>query len=607
MFAEARSSDETTKSVLLSAAVCAMASLLVLNGPLAILVAFGGLLLWWVVGRPGWLAVVLLAAGLACMWQFGGNVTTDDPAGRYHAGQSWTVPFWELWWWLAQEWDYAARQAGGWWYAMEGILADWLKFDDAPLIYLNGFTGMAVAGAIAGGNLLIELMDPVKRQYRRDRLRVKAARREAAAKPKGIQRKNFIKLGGSLVKPVGLDMEAMRQHLMALGTTGTGKTTTILVVVQHFIDRGFPVVYVDGKGESGLGRKIIQYSRAKGCETWFCDMNDLPDSATYGPLTSGTFTSKVDRLIHLDRWSDDYYKRLAIGFLQTVFKVLEACQVPVSLPTVADYLTTNAMLELVHKNAEKIGKDAAKALAAEIASHQGESEKNAVNVKSIINNLMGSDISGLFRDEGPGQTLSLTSALRANAVVYFGLCPLVWPEQSRNLGKLIINDLKASLAEARVPTVLVVFDEFGVFAGEQILNFINQGRSFGANAILTAQSLADIARSIGGAEGHDFAKQVIANVNTYIAHRLNEPDDALAFANLAGTRRTHIQSWQTGADTEATGMGNVHQGREFRIHPDEIKAMPNHTAAMLDKTESNRLVPPFKVAPCALSRFEVSK
>jgi hypothetical protein len=595
MFAKGKSSNDPPNGLVIAASI-AVALLLVLNGPLAILVAIGGLLLWW-------LAAVLLAGGLAGMWQFGGITTSSPPDGSYVAGQHWSDPFWELWWWLAQEWNYAARQAGGWWHAMERIFADWLKFDDAPLIYLNGFTGLTVAGMLAGGNLVIDLTDPVKRQFREGKRRIKNEGREAPGRPRRVKRENFIKLGGSLLNPVGLDMEALRQHLMALGTTGTGKTTTILAPVQHFIDRGFPVVYVDAKGESALGRKIIGYSRAEGRETWFCNMNDIPNSATYGPLSSGSFTSKADRLISLDRWSEDYYKRLAIGFLQTVFKVLEACQVPVSLPTVADYLSTDALLELTQKNAERIGKDAAKALAAEIASHQGETEKHAINVRSIIHNLIRSDIGGLFRDKDPGATLSLTSALRANAVVYFGLCPLVWPEQSRNLGKLIINDLKATLAEAGVPAALVVFDEFGVFAGEQILNFINQGRSFGANAILTAQSLADIGRSLGGTEGRDFVKQVLANVNTYIAHRLNEPDDAKTLAELAGTRPSHISSWQTGPDNEATGMGNVHPGREFRIHPDQVKALPNHTAVILDKTAGTRLVPPFKVAPCALSRF----
>ena len=127
--------------------------------------------------------------------------------------------------------------------------------------------------------------------------------------------------------------------------------------------------------------------------------------------------------------------------------------------------------------------------------------------------------------------LELSSAIAAGAVVYFCLPALQFPALAKTLGKVVINDLKSAANEqlgrpesARRP-IYTVFDEFSVFAGEQVLNVINMGRSAGIHAVLATQSVADLGRATPETPDH-FTRQVFSSCNNYLVHRLNAPEDA---------------------------------------------------------------------------------
>ena len=47
-------------------------------------------------------------------------------------------------------------------------------------------------------------------------------------------------------------------------------------------------------------------------------------SCRYNPLVPGGYSAKKDRIIELRDWSEDHYRKLAEGYMQTVFKVLDA-------------------------------------------------------------------------------------------------------------------------------------------------------------------------------------------------------------------------------------------------------------------------------------------
>jgi conjugal transfer pilus assembly protein TraD len=135
------------------------------------------------------------------------------------------------------------------------------------------------------------------------------------------------------------------------------------------------------------------------------------------------------------------------------------------------------------------------------------------------------------------------------------------------LGKLVINDIKAVVERHKSNReIFTVFDEFSVFAGEQVLNLVNMGRGKGVHAIFGTQGLADLARVDEG-----FKSQVLNCVNTVICHRLNDQESAEAVSGWIGTRNAFTVTSQLSVMQGDTGMGTVKQNRKFIVHPDEIK------------------------------------
>jgi type IV secretory pathway TraG/TraD family ATPase VirD4 len=112
----------------------------------------------------------------------------------------------------------------------------------------------------------------------------------------------------------------------------------------------------------------------------------------------------------------------------------------------------------------------------------------------------------------------------------------------------------------------MIFDEFSVFAGEQVLNLVNMGRSKGVHAIFGTQGLADLE-----AVSRTFKQQVLNCANTLICHRLNDQDSVEGVTNWLGTRDVFTVTAQLNLKEREAGLGTVRQSKEFIVHPDTIK------------------------------------
>ena len=382
---------------------------------------------------------------------------------------------------------------------------------------------------------------------------------------------------------VRMSFSDLNTHLLAIGTTRSGKTNSIMNFVEYAIDNAIPVVIVDGKGDVELARQVERYAKGRSACSYIFDGLAPDQSCTYNPLASGNFTSKADRVIAIRDWSEPYYRSLAIGYAQIVFKTFDCIKKETDLVRFADALSMAKLLSEI--KGAKLPKADAQALADEIGT-QKEAEKNMTGLRSDMRNFSQSVFRPAFDVEDARRSgrsvLELAKARSENAVVYFALPALTYPETANNLGKLIINDIKACLPASRSPW-LMVFDEFSVFSGDQVLNIINMGRSFGAYTILATQSLADISRGVT-ADGASFVDQLLGSINTYLVHRVNAPSDAEKLAGLIGTLEVTAFTEQT-VGRIATGAASAREARDFRVHPDTLKSLPNQEAWLFEKSK----------------------
>jgi conjugal transfer pilus assembly protein TraD len=371
---------------------------------------------------------------------------------------------------------------------------------------------------------------------------------------------------------VQIDDKDANLHTLAIGTTGSGKTTGIANIIESAIVRRYPLFYVDGKGDLELARRVKSFAESKGVPFYLFSM--VGESLKYNPIAFGGFTSKKDRIVELRHWSEDHYRKLAEGYLQTVFKIIEKAYISLDLHSLAKYLAPESLYQL----ARQIGD-------ATLVKDIERLEENRRDINSLIaeiENIAESEIGHLF-DCSVGEVITLDKVLSENAVVYFCLQPLAFPAYAETLEKLIINDIKSLVASLLAKSIKIklftIFDEFSIFAGDQIVNLINQGRGAGVHAVLSTQSLSDIVRK--GDEA--LLGQILNNTNNYIIQRQNNPNDAEVLSNLIGTESGFEVTSQLSANQGGTGLGSVKQTREFIIHPDEIKRLMLGQAILVNK------------------------
>ncbi|MEK6750536.1 MAG: TraM recognition domain-containing protein [Pseudomonadota bacterium] len=361
-----------------------------------------------------------------------------------------------------------------------------------------------------------------------------------------------------------------RTPSLFVGTTGSGKTTALGNFLESAIVRQLPVYIVDGKGSDGFCDRVRAFCDEYGAPFHLVSMTG--DGEAYDPLALGGYTSKKDRLIELRDWSEDHYRILAEGYLQTVFWALERHRIASDLPTVARYLDIGELYALARDQDDQVLVDAIeriKPAADQIASLKGE-----------IQNLVHSEVGHLFDSQG-GAALRIDRAFDERAVVYFKLQPLMFPSYARTFGKLITNDIKALTAmrmSRRDVDYYVLWEELGAYAGPQIINVVNQGREAGMHSLLSIQSLSDLTHAVNDA----FTGLVVENCNNYSIMRANAPDNAEALAGIVGTHITPQYTLQLDKQG-ATGAASLKHEREYRVHPDDIKWLEQGRAILVRK------------------------
>ncbi len=347
----------------------------------------------------------------------------------------------------------------------------------------------------------------------------------------------------------------LNRMLLIVGTTGSGKTTSLRHFYRRAIRRGYPVIAIDGKPDEAHIEWIRREAEESGRE--FHGFN-CADCCKYDFLSAGGETELKDKIIALKEWESDYYRSLSEVYLQTVFRLLRKRGGGFALPDVIRLLD---YAELV-KEARSL-KD--ENLMSEV-KRRGETKIDELKgLQAHLETLSGSELGrNLCAEAG---AVRLSDVLSSGGVMFFALPALRYPSFSSLLGKLVINDIKATIERnaGRRP-VFCIFDEFSIFAGEPVLNLINMGRGKGVHGILGTQGLDDLARG-----GREFKGQVLNCINTLFVHRVNSPKDAEELSAWIGTRESVETTRQIDFRTGSMDKGSQRATREYLVHPDEIK------------------------------------
>lgn len=382
------------------------------------------------------------------------------------------------------------------------------------------------------------------------------------------------------------------KHIFCCGTTGSGKTVLLSNFIKSACNKNYGMLIVDGKGDVGEG-SILEITK-QFCKTYkrklyVVSMNEPQQSAKYNPFLKSSDTIAKDMLVNMSDWSEEHYKANAERYIQRVVKLLNLNGEKLSFKSIVSAIQNDNFLILSNKlvNSGKQTKEE------HIKNKElyKSSGKIAESAAARFATIQESEIGIIFDENG----IDIYTALKENAVILFVLNPLLYPETSKVLGRLILIDSKKAISKlfnSKSNRKFFIFDEINVYASTVLIDLINKSRSANVTCIPATQSLADLESVAGNA----FKQQIIENCNNYVVLRQNSYSSAEEWAKTLGTQQTMKMTYQI-SKTESTDMGTAKQTREFLVHPDEIKAQQTGQGVFLSrdngKCERIKIIKPF--------------
>jgi len=367
-------------------------------------------------------------------------------------------------------------------------------------------------------------------------------------------------------KPIYMPNNA--KHVFVCGTTGSGKTVALSNFIKSGLENSYPMLIVDGKGDIGKNSLLdITQKLGRNKKTYVINLNDPQNSDKYNPFRNASPTVIKDMLINMTEWSEEHYKLNTERYLQRLVNLLYKSQTAFSFTNIIKSIPINVFLkissELVKK--ELISKEE-HLENTEIAKISGDI---ALNASSRFSTIAESEAGVIFDENG----IDIYTAFKENAIIIFILNPLIYPEMSPLMGRLVLIDSKKAVSKlfGNNHRTFFIFDEINVYASTTLLDLVNKSRSANVTCILATQSLSDLDFTMG----EFFKEQIIENCNNYIVLRQNSAVNAENWANILGTRKNLDVTFQItnskNGFNEDTGMGSARRVREFLYHPDEIK------------------------------------
>ncbi|OGW81663.1 MAG: hypothetical protein A3G33_08390 [Omnitrophica bacterium RIFCSPLOWO2_12_FULL_44_17] len=402
--------------------------------------------------------------------------------------------------------------------------------------------------------------------------------------------KIYLGYGLNRGKPLYLTNDQRQMHCEVVGSTGTGKTESVLLpMLAHDLAHGKGAIIIDGKGDLDLRNKIqyIVHKKEREDDFYFFSLSHPEKSNTYNPLYRGNATELKDKLINSMAWSEEFYRRMAEQAALTLLNAIVSTGKTTRFRELLGYLTDiNALKQLSTETKDPVLKEDI----GKMVSGFKDNHKFLAGLMSDLFLSSRSEFSNLLDTDEP--EIDLLSIYENNQICYFALDLQKYADTSRRLGRMIIQDIRSvsSHIQGHITSFNrhffpVYIDDASSFLELNFIDFLNKCRASGFAVTILHQSPGDLVyRGVP-----TFAQQVIENTNIKIILRQDDPYSVEKFTRIAGTRRTMISTYQTREEILGkglTGAGSVREGQTFRIEPDLIRALKVGEAAVIWKNPS---------------------
>ncbi|HOW87066.1 MAG TPA: hypothetical protein PKV84_00230, partial [Candidatus Omnitrophota bacterium] len=324
----------------------------------------------------------------------------------------------------------------------------------------------------------------------------------------------YLGYGLNQKKPLYLTNDQRLMHCEVVGSTGTGKTESVLLpMLAHDIAHGKGAIIIDGKGDLELRNKIryIVHKQKRKDDFYFFSLSHPKDSNTYNPLFRGNPTELKDKLVNSMAWSEEFYRRMAEQAALTLLNAIASVGRTARFRELHGYLTDlNALQKLSDEMTNPVLKEDIGKMVAGFRDNQ----KFLAGLMSDLFLTSRSEFSDRLDTNDP--EIDLLSVYENNQICYFALDLQKYADTSRRLGRMIIQDIRA-VSSHIVSHITpynrhffpVFIDDASSFLELNFIDFLNKCRASGYAVTILHQSLGDLVyRGMS-----NFQQQVVENTN----------------------------------------------------------------------------------------------
>ncbi|QAT16672.1 type IV secretory protein VirD4 [Candidatus Velamenicoccus archaeovorus] len=371
---------------------------------------------------------------------------------------------------------------------------------------------------------------------------------------------------------VVLDENILNHHLHVLGSTGSGKTSlVVLPLARQALDKLRGCCFIDFKGDE-VFKKYVQkkaWENKKKFYYFSIDPNEV--SIGYNPLSSGDVLSKVDRIMTalelIYQGPAGFYSNVQAMTFVELLKKMAAQKQEINFLHVKEDLDDPRFLMSVDVRSQEV-----KGLLAAI-SWIAEVE--------VIN-----------RDQ-----LDLSEVIKKGGVAFFALKSQVNTRLAEAIGRMLIIDLKsqAVLRKETDQPYFIFIDEFQNLACSHFVDVISKVRSANLCLVLSNQSRGNLS-SVSGA----FENAIFTNTATKVIFAQEDPLDARFWSEKTG-QTTYQDKSVFQVDTMATdnngarldglrsAQGNIHTAKKKYVSENVFLRLPFAKSVIFSRGKLTRI------------------
>ena len=400
----------------------------------------------------------------------------------------------------------------------------------------------------------------------------------------------------------------MRTHILIFGSTGAGKTESLLSLAYNSLVQGSGLIYVDGKGENVLFTKVFSMARTMGREDDVLCINYMTGSRdvfgpqekklsnTLNPFSSGGSGGLTELLVSLmddGGGGGDMWKGRAISLISAIMMALvymrDQKEILLDVEAIREYLILDNIIKL-YKTRRDFPNHIRAAIRAYLVSVPGFQESAPKQNDTVMEQhgylqmqftkLLGSlsDQYGFIFKTNLGEVDFKDVVLNRRILVVLLPALEKSTDELANLGKIIVACLKQMMAQALGATVegsyaevvetkptnspvpfMTILDEYGYYAVKGSAVMPAQARSLGFSMIFAGQDLPAFEKA-----SKEEAASIVANCNIKICMKLEDPKDTYQLFEAAAAETTVVVDTDFKKNKDSF-FGGMRQGGDGRV------------------------------------------